>query len=64
MGFTQREWDRIVGIGSPPVDELDPKDGSPHLKEYELDKSTGELKVVDTQENKNDKASEEEHFDS
>jgi hypothetical protein len=33
--FTQREWDRLVGYGSPPTDQI--------LPEYELDKSTGEV---------------------
>ena len=36
--ITQREWDRAVGIGSPPDDQL-----IPNLPEYELDKSTGEV---------------------
>ena len=36
--ITQREWDRSVGIGSPPADEP-----VPGLPEYELDKSTGEI---------------------
>ena len=36
--ITQREWDRVVGIGSPPADQL-----IPNLPEYELDKSTGEV---------------------
>jgi len=36
--ITQREWDRSVGIGAPPEDQL-----IPGLPEYELDKSTGEV---------------------
>lgn len=36
--ITQREWDRAVGIGSPPEQDL-----IPNLPEYELDKSTGEV---------------------
>jgi hypothetical protein len=36
--ITQREWDRSVGIGSPPADQL-----IPNLPEYELDKTTGEV---------------------
>lgn len=40
--ITQREWDRSVGIGSPPADQL-----IPNLPEYELDKTTGEIiKVI------------------
>jgi hypothetical protein len=34
--ITQREWDRAVGYGAPPEDQL-----IPNLPEYELDKSTG-----------------------
>ena len=36
--ITQREWDRAVGIGSPPESQL-----IPNLPEYELDKVTGEV---------------------
>lgn len=36
--ITQREWDRCVGIGAPPEEQL-----IPNLPEYELDKSTGEV---------------------
>jgi hypothetical protein len=36
--ITQREWDRAVGYGAPPEDQL-----IPNLPEYELDKSTGEV---------------------
>lgn len=36
--ITQREWDRAVGIGAPPTEQL-----IPNLPEYELDKSTGEV---------------------
>ena len=36
--ITQREWDRAVGIGAPPEDQL-----IPNLPEYELDKVTGEV---------------------
>jgi hypothetical protein len=36
--ITQREWDRAVGIGSPPDEQL-----IPNLPEYELDKTTGEV---------------------
>lgn len=36
--ITQREWDRVVGIGAPPEDVL-----IPNLPEYELDKVTGEV---------------------
>jgi hypothetical protein len=36
--ITQREWDRAVGIGAPPDDQL-----IPNLPEYELDKTTGEV---------------------
>jgi hypothetical protein len=36
--ITQREWDRAVGIGAPPADQL-----IPNLPEYELDKATGEV---------------------
>jgi hypothetical protein len=34
--ITQREWDRSVGYGAPPEEDL-----IPNLPEYELDKSTG-----------------------
>ena len=44
--WTQREWDRTVGIGSPPTEETP----APILPEYELDKSTGEpIKKWDVQ---------------
>lgn len=36
--WTQREWDRVVGYGSPPSE-----DSLTSLPEYELDKSTGEV---------------------
>ena len=39
--ITQREWDRAVGIGAPPEDQL-----IPNLPEYELDKSTGEVRKI------------------
>lgn len=35
--ITQREWDRSVGIGTPP-----------ELPEYELNKSTGEVQQVES----------------
>ena len=39
--ITQREWDRAVGYGAPPDDQL-----IPGLPEYELDKSTGEVRKI------------------
>lgn len=43
--ITQREWDRAVGIGAPPTEQL-----IPNLPEYELDKSTGEVIKVNQPE--------------
>jgi hypothetical protein len=56
--ITQREWDRAVGYGAPPDDQL-----IPNLPEYELDKVTGEVIKVTKPEPKIKYKWEESDFD-